>query len=78
MKFILGGQRCRSEPRYAHRSVRAYRELLQTPRDLYLGATDRRDDRHHSEDHDRGAKHLRDCNEGNEAEPSECVDLSDT
>jgi hypothetical protein len=29
--FFLGGQRCRSEPRCAHRSVRAYRKLLQTP-----------------------------------------------
>jgi hypothetical protein len=78
MKSISGGQRCGSEPRCTHLSVRAYRELLQTPRDLYLSATNRRDDRHHSEDHDRGAEHLRDRNEGNETGPSECVALTDT
>jgi hypothetical protein len=78
MKFISGGQRCRSEPRCANRSVRAYRKLLQTPRNLYFSATDKRNDRHHSEDHDRGAEHLRNRNEGNETGPSECVSFSET
>ena len=77
MKSISGGQRCRSEPRCARRSIRAYRELLQTPRDIYLSAADRSDDGHHSQDHDRGAEHLRNRNEGDETGSSECVDIRD-
>jgi hypothetical protein len=76
LEYISGGQRCRSEPRRPHRSLRARGELLQAPRDLFLSATNRRDDRHNSEDHDRGAEHLRDRNEGNETGPSECVALA--
>ena len=44
MKSLVGGKGCRSQPRRSHRSLRAYRELLQATRVLYLGAPDRRDD----------------------------------
>jgi hypothetical protein len=78
MKFISGGQRRRIQPRCARRSLRANRELLQTPRVLHLSSADRRDDGHHSKDHGRGAEHLRDRNERNETGPSEYITLSDT
>ncbi|KAH9073530.1 hypothetical protein EDB83DRAFT_80889 [Lactarius deliciosus] len=40
----LGRQGCRCESRSPRRSLRAYRELLQTPRIIHGSATNRRDD----------------------------------
>ncbi|KAH8992311.1 hypothetical protein EDB86DRAFT_1498854 [Lactarius hatsudake] len=73
----LSSQRCWCWSRRPHRSLRAYRELLQAPRVLYFSATNRRNDGHDHKDNDRSAKHLRDRNEGDEAESSECVAFRD-
>ena len=49
---VTGGQRCRSQPRCPHRSLRAYGEFLQAPRISYCSTANRCDDRHNCENHD--------------------------
>ena len=78
MKFLSGSQRCRMRPRCHYRSLRTYRKLLQASRVLYSSAANGRNDRHNRKDNGRSVEHLRDCDQGNEAEPSECVALTDT
>jgi hypothetical protein len=77
MNSVTGGQRRRGQPRRPHRSLRAYRELLQAPRVLYRRAANGCHDRHNCEDHDRGIERLRNRDKGNKTGSSKCVTNGD-